>query len=126
MRLIGQHGAEALLAKSLARGHVGHAYLFLGPSGSGKSTAAKLFAAALLKTLEEPSPFVTLILCAPNPSQVLPTIRSRCQIVRFGLARPEEIAAALAARGSAPEMALALARACGGRPGLALSWAESP
>jgi DNA polymerase-3 subunit delta' len=81
---------------------------------------------ALLKTLEEPSDFVTLILCAPNPSQVLPTIRSRCQIVRFGLAPAAEIETALTTRGTTPEIAAALARACGGRPGLALTWAEEP
>jgi len=81
---------------------------------------------ALLKTLEEPSEFVTLILCAPNPSQVLPTIRSRCQLVRFGLAAPEEIAAALQARGLEADAAEALARASGGRPGLALSWVRNP
>lgn len=81
---------------------------------------------ALLKTLEEPSPFVTLILCAPNPSQVLPTIRSRCQLVRFGLASPREVAEGLVARGTDPERAMTLARACGGRPGLAISWSDNP
>jgi DNA polymerase-3 subunit delta' len=81
---------------------------------------------ALLKTLEEPSEFVTLILCAPNPSQVLPTIRSRCQLVRFGLAPVQEIELALTTGGTTPEIARALARASGGRPGVALSWAKSP
>lgn len=81
---------------------------------------------ALLKTLEEPSEFVTLILCAPNPSQVLPTIRSRCQLVRFGLAPAAEIEVALTSGGTTPEIARALARASGGRPGVALSWARSP
>jgi DNA polymerase-3 subunit delta' len=37
----------------------------------------------LLKTLEEPPPFVHLILLAPSPREVLPTIASRCQQVRF-------------------------------------------
>ncbi|HZI06003.1 MAG TPA: hypothetical protein VEZ71_18375, partial [Archangium sp.] len=81
---------------------------------------------ALLKTLEEPSDFVTLLLCAPSPSHVLPTIRSRCQSVRFGLAGPAEVAEALTTGGTTPEIAVALARACGGRPGLAISWAQSP
>jgi DNA polymerase-3 subunit delta' len=217
LALIGQAQAETLLARSIAGGRVGHAYLFLGAAGAGKATAARLFAQAvncerqpaarkterggwaldpcgacescrriaagthpevlevlpdsktgqnisidqareirrnaalrpklgqrriylipnaeafsepsanaLLKTLEEPSDFVMLVLCAPNPSQVLPTIRSRCQTVRFGLARPAEVAAALVQRGTAPETAAALARACGGRPGLAFSWAGDP
>ena len=37
----------------------------------------------LLKTLEEPPPFVHLILLAPSPRDVLPTIASRCQLVRL-------------------------------------------
>jgi DNA polymerase III subunit delta' len=37
----------------------------------------------LLKTLEEPPPFVHLILLAHRPGDVLPTISSRCQAVRF-------------------------------------------
>ena len=81
---------------------------------------------ALLKTLEEPSETVCLILCAPSPSMVLPTIRSRCQKVRFGLAPAADIAAALEAGGTDEETALALARASGGRTGLALTWARNP
>jgi DNA polymerase-3 subunit delta' len=37
----------------------------------------------LLKTLEEPPPFAHLILLAPSTRDVLPTIASRCQAVRF-------------------------------------------
>jgi len=37
----------------------------------------------LLKTLEEPPPFSLLILCATSEEQVLSTIRSRCQMIRF-------------------------------------------
>jgi DNA polymerase-3 subunit delta' len=81
---------------------------------------------ALLKTLEEPSPFVVLVLCAPSPAHVLPTIQSRCQIVRFHLAPPDEIARALTAQGTTPAIAAELARACGGRPGTALGWSQTP
>lgn len=38
---------------------------------------------ALLKTLEEPSADAALILIAENPAELLPTIRSRCQVVKF-------------------------------------------
>ncbi|MCC2670533.1 MAG: family ATPase [Armatimonadetes bacterium] len=81
---------------------------------------------ALLKTLEEPSDFVTLLLCAPGPSQVLPTIRSRCQLVRFGQAPTAEIERALTSGGTTPEIARRLANAAAGRPGLALAWASKP
>ncbi|MEM8606499.1 MAG: AAA family ATPase [Myxococcota bacterium] len=39
---------------------------------------------ALLKTLEEPRPGVHFILTSERPESLLPTIRSRCQRVRFG------------------------------------------
>lgn len=38
---------------------------------------------ALLKTLEEPPPRSVLILVGTSPARQLPTIRSRCQLVRF-------------------------------------------
>lgn len=38
---------------------------------------------ALLKTLEEPPPETTMILTAANPSALLPTTRSRCQILEL-------------------------------------------
>ena len=38
---------------------------------------------ALLKTLEEPPPTTHLILTTANPTALLATIRSRCQIIRF-------------------------------------------
>jgi len=38
---------------------------------------------ALLKTLEEPSEKTLLILCAPSPEWLLPTVASRCQIIQL-------------------------------------------
>lgn len=38
---------------------------------------------ALLKSLEEPPPYVIFFLITENPSRLLPTIVSRCQVVRF-------------------------------------------
>lgn len=46
---------------------------------------------ALLKTLEEPPPGVHLFLVTSRPDTLLPTIRSRCQTVRFGPVPSEEI-----------------------------------
>ncbi len=37
----------------------------------------------LLKTLEEPPPLSVLILIGTSPAKQLPTIRSRCQLIRF-------------------------------------------
>jgi DNA polymerase III subunit delta' len=46
---------------------------------------------ALLKTLEEPSPTSHLILITSRPAMLLPTIRSRCQQVRFSPLTASEI-----------------------------------
>jgi len=115
--------AREIRRSAALRPKMGRRRIYLIPNAEAFSEDS---ANALLKTLEEPSESVTMILCAPNPSQVLPTIRSRCQLVRFGLAPAAEIEVALTTDGTTPEIALALARACGGRPGLAFSWARTP
>jgi DNA polymerase-3 subunit delta' len=46
---------------------------------------------ALLKTLEEPPVTSHLILITARPAALLPTIRSRCQTVRFAPLAPQEI-----------------------------------
>jgi DNA polymerase-3 subunit delta' len=63
----------------------------------------------MLKTLEEPAPYVHLILLTDRLSEVLPTIASRCQLVRFDALGGDEIAAALSSREGVAE---ATARAC--------------
>jgi DNA polymerase-3 subunit delta' len=45
-----------------------------------------------LKTLEEPPSETTFVLLTDAPGRLLPTIRSRCQQVRFGTLGPETIA----------------------------------
>jgi DNA polymerase III subunit delta' len=65
----------------------------------------------MLKTLEEPAAFAHLVLLTDRPGEVLPTIASRCQPVRFDAAPPEEIAVRLQRDdGLAPEEAQACAR----------------
>jgi len=79
---------------------------------------------ALLKTLEEPRPNVHFILTAERPDSLLPTIRSRCQRIRFGrlpdalLRRilesegltEESVGPAIALSAGRADVALALAR----------------
>jgi DNA polymerase III delta' subunit len=83
--------------------------------------------AALLKTLEEPPPGVTIVLCADDETRLLPTVRSRCARVRLGPVGPRDIEAILADRGAAdPPTAARLGRMVGGRPGVALAYAYAP
>jgi DNA polymerase-3 subunit delta' len=65
---------------------------------------------ALLKTLEEPPHYVVLVLLTDRITQVLPTIASRCQGVRFDALGAEAVAQRLQSRGVAPDAALACAR----------------
>jgi DNA polymerase III subunit delta' len=64
----------------------------------------------MLKTLEEPPSFAHLILLTSRPGEVLPTIASRCQPVRFDAPSVDEIAARLGRHGVADELAQACAR----------------
>ena len=47
---------------------------------------------SILKTLEEPPPASVIVLITERPDMLLPTIRSRCQRLRFGPLTPQEVA----------------------------------
>lgn len=47
---------------------------------------------ALLKTLEEPPASAMLVLVTSVPDQLLPTVRSRCPVVRFAPLTPRDVA----------------------------------
>jgi DNA polymerase III subunit delta' len=80
-------------------------------------------ASALLKTVEEPPVGTRLILTCTDPQRLLPTIRSRCQLLSLPVPTPEQAAAWLAERQVArPQVLLA---ACDGQPLQALVWAET-
>lgn len=64
----------------------------------------------LLKTLEEPPRFVHLLLLSDRPEDVLPTILSRCQLIRFDPAPSARIAEQLRGEGIEEQRALACAR----------------
>ena len=50
---------------------------------------------AMLKTLEEPPAASTFVLVTSRPDLLLPTVRSRCQLLRFGRLSPADVAALL-------------------------------
>ncbi len=64
----------------------------------------------MLKTLEEPAPFVHIILLTDRLPEILPTIRSRCQTVRFEAPSEAETAADVETLGVSADTALACVR----------------
>ncbi|MGD9811349.1 MAG: DNA polymerase III subunit delta' [Sphingobium sp.] len=78
---------------------------------------------ALLKNLEEPPRNVVFLLISHAPSRLLPTIRSRCRMLRLSPLDDSDMDAAL--RAAAPEMdateRMELARIGEGSPGRALA-----
>ncbi len=78
---------------------------------------------ALLKTLEEPSGETTIILTVSHPSQLLPTLLSRCQQFELLPVSTSVIAAALVERGVERKKAAMYAQLANGKPGLAVQYA---
>ncbi|MDO5297381.1 MAG: DNA polymerase III subunit delta' [bacterium] len=79
---------------------------------------------ALLKTVEEPPPHLVLILVTESLGKMLPTILSRCCVVRFNAVERGELAAALQERGCDTQRSEVLAAISGGAPGKALQMLE--
>jgi len=87
--------------------------------------AQKLNAAsqnALLKVLEEPPEYCCIILLCTRLQQLLPTIKSRCQIIRFGPVAEEKIIEKLEQMGLPCVQAAYFARLAQGSLGLACQW----
>ena len=75
---------------------------------------------ALLKVLEEPPKGATLILVSHQPARLLPTIRSRCRVLRMAPLGADDLAQALAQAGATPDNPEALSALSGGSAGDAL------
>jgi len=80
---------------------------------------------ALLKTLEEAPSYAVLILTADNPEQLLPTIVSRCEVLRLRPLRVEDVSRELELRGFETGRAKLIAHISGGRFGYARQLIES-
>ena len=81
---------------------------------------------ALLKSLEEPPAGTFFLLVAHSPARLLPTIRSRCRILRFPTiddAEMDELLLSLAPEADDPTRTAAIA-AASGSPGAALQFVE--
>lgn len=77
---------------------------------------------AFLKTLEEPNPNVVLLLTASSAEELLPTIASRCEVIRLSPMPVNELCGRLEQTGIEAGKAKFLAHLSGGRPGLALRY----
>lgn len=81
---------------------------------------------SLLKVLEEPPPQVVIILIAESTVPMLPTVVSRCQLVRFSLVPTPAIEQALIDRFDVPAgRARFVAILAGGQLGRAVTWATA-
>jgi DNA polymerase-3 subunit delta' len=74
-----------------------------------------------LKTLEEPPPNAVLILIGTNLERQLPTILSRCQLLRFAPLPDDVVRDFLIEQGTSPERAAQLTQLAGGSIGQALA-----
>lgn len=82
---------------------------------------------ALLKTLEEAPRKVILLLTADSTESLLPTISSRCEILRLRPTAIDSLASDLTDREKlSPEKAALYAHIANGRPGIALQLAHNP
>jgi len=79
---------------------------------------------ALLKNLEEPPADTVFLLVSHAPERLLPTIRSRCRLLRFAPLGDDVMASALAAAlaDAGAEEIEALVRIGEGAPGRAIAW----
>ena len=78
----------------------------------------------LLKVLEEPPGYCCIILICTRPDKLFPTIRSRCQILRFGPVTEDRIIEKLNELGLAEKQAKFFARLSDGQLGLACAYAR--
>jgi len=79
---------------------------------------------ALLKTLEEAPDYAILLLTGDNVESLLPTIISRCEVLRLRPLPIDDVQKALERRGVEKSQAELLAHLSGGRPGYAFRLAE--
>jgi DNA polymerase-3 subunit delta' len=106
------------LALKPARG--GRKIAIIDDADDLNDTAANAF----LKTLEEPPPRSVLILLATDSETQLPTIVSRCQVIRFSPLPTEKVVEILRNQGYDEAKARRWARLSGGSPGQALALSD--
>lgn len=79
---------------------------------------------AMLKTLEEPSGRTLIVLLTEQPGALLPTIRSRSQLVQFNRLTNEQAMEIVKREGIEPSIAKLAVELAGGSPGRAIRYAR--
>lgn len=114
------HAIRDLERESNFRPFEGRARVFIIEGADALGEQNESSANALLKTLEEAPPTTHIVLVSSRPASLLPTIRSRCQTLRFAPLDAEEVEQFLVkTKARAGEEARLAARLSGGRPGVA-------
>ncbi len=123
--MISVEAISRLISEANLRAAVSERKVFIVSSAEAMNPAS---ANRLLKTLEEPPGKTTIILTAPSTSSLLPTIVSRCQLLRFGPVPTDDVQSALeqASPLGDPTLMRSIAALSGGRPGWALRLMEHP
>ncbi|MBC7782856.1 MAG: AAA family ATPase [Burkholderiales bacterium] len=131
IRLTSKTSKATTLSIDVVRDHLVAPAMKKSVTGKGKvfvvEEADLMQAAAqnsILKTLEEPAGRSLIILLTPKPDDLLPTIRSRTQIFRFGQLSDKTVFAQLKLRGHDPKTAESATRLADGSLGVALRWIE--
>lgn len=98
--------ARSLIEKLVMPSHYGSGkFALVDPAELLNASSAN----ALLKTIEEPRPDTHLLLVSERPQALLPTLRSRCQRVRFATPAAEVARSWMAEQGVRDEDALEMA-----------------
>ena len=86
---------RALQADAYIRPNEGARKVYLLPRAQALTESAQN---ALLKLIEEPPPYGVFLLLTDNPEKLLPTVRSRCQLLRLSPLSPAQALPALQER----------------------------
>lgn len=112
---------ERIIAPAARKAVLGRGKVFIVEEADAMNATAQN---SLLKTLEEPAGRTLIVLLTESPGGLLPTIRSRCQLVRFGAVSEADAVAILRKRGVDASAAASAIRLADGSPGVALRWQQ--
>ena len=120
-KTVGVGAMRELLSVLSLRPYEGDRSVVLVPGADTMTVQAQQ---AFLKSLEEPPPGTHFLITVVSVQALLPTLRSRCALLRMPNVAPDEIAAFLQQQGISPPIASACAALAQGSVGHALALAR--